>query len=42
MFDFIVKHKIYPTVEVFDFADFQKAYDHLLTGKPKYRCVIKV
>ena len=42
MLEFAAKHKIYPTVEVFDFADFNKAYNHLLKGKPKYRCVVKI
>jgi len=42
MLEFAAKHKIYPTCEEFAFKDFNVAYNHLLTGKPKYRCVVKV
>lgn len=42
MLEFSAKHKLYPVVEVFPFAEFNKAYDHLHKGQPKYRCVVKI
>jgi D-arabinose 1-dehydrogenase-like Zn-dependent alcohol dehydrogenase len=42
MIEFANKHKIYPTCEQFEFENFKGAYDRLLNGKPKYRCVVKV
>jgi D-arabinose 1-dehydrogenase-like Zn-dependent alcohol dehydrogenase len=42
MLEFASKHQIFPTVEQFSFEDFNKAYNHLLKGTPKYRCVVKV
>jgi uncharacterized zinc-type alcohol dehydrogenase-like protein len=42
MLDFAAKHKIYPQCETFSFEDFPKAYNHLLKGRPKYRCVVKI
>ena len=42
MLEFAAKHKIYPTVELFDFEDFGKAYDRILNGKPRYRVVVKI
>ncbi|KAM3131224.1 hypothetical protein pb186bvf_016682 [Paramecium bursaria] len=42
MLEFAAKHKIYPTVELFNFEDFGKAYDRILNGKPHYRVVVKV
>lgn len=42
MLEFAAKHNIVPTCEHFQFDDFKKAYNHLLKGTPKYRCVVKV
>ncbi|CAD8085681.1 unnamed protein product [Paramecium sonneborni] len=42
MIEFANKHKIYPTCEQFEFENFKGAYDKLLNGRPKYRCVVKV
>lgn len=42
MLEFAAKHKIYPTCEQFEFNDFPKAYEYLLNGQPRYRCVVKV
>lgn len=42
MIEFANKHKIYPTCEEFEFENFKGAYDKLLNGRPKYRCVVKV
>ncbi|CAD8183276.1 unnamed protein product [Paramecium octaurelia] len=42
MIEFANKHKIYPTCEEFEFENFKNAYDKLLNGRPKYRCVVKV
>jgi len=40
MLDFSAKHKIVPMCEIFDFADFPKAFDRLEHGRPQFRCVV--
>ncbi len=42
MLEFSAKHNIVPMCEQFEFKDFEKAYDHLVNGKPKFRCVVRV
>jgi len=37
-----VKHDIYPMVEEYDFENFDKGFDRLEHGKPKFRVVVKV
>ncbi|MEY8849172.1 NAD(P)-dependent alcohol dehydrogenase [Psychroserpens sp. XS_ASV72] len=41
MLEFCVRHDIYPTVEVFDMADVNKALKHLHDGKARFRVVLK-
>ncbi len=40
MLEFSTKHNIVPLCEQFDFEEFPKAYDTLLNGRPKFRCVV--
>lgn len=42
MLEFSSKHNILPLCEQFDFEEFPQAYDKLLNGKPKFRCVVDV
>lgn len=41
MLEFSDKHHILPMTEEFSFDDFPKAWDLLVNGKPKFRCVVK-
>jgi len=41
MLDYSAKHNIVPLCEQFEFEDFPKAFDHLINGKPIFRCVVK-
>ena len=41
MLDFAERHDIAPKVEVFDMADVNKAIEHLESGSPRYRVVLK-
>ncbi len=41
MLEFCVRHNIYPTVEMFDMEDVNKAMEHLHDGKARYRIVLK-
>mgnify|MGYP003576528428 CR=1 FL=1 len=40
MLEFSAKHNIVPLCEEFDFEEFPKAYDTLMHGRPKFRCVV--
>jgi len=40
MLEFSAKNNIVPLCEQFDFEEFPKAYDTLLNGRPKFRCVV--
>ena len=42
MLEFSTKHNVLPLVEEFSFEDFDKAFDKLENGKPKFRCVVNV
>jgi len=42
MLRFSAEHNIVPTVEMFKFEDFPKAYAHLEKGRPHFRCVVNV
>lgn len=42
MLKFSAEHKIYPTCEMFNFEDFNKAYDVLENGRPKFRACVNV
>jgi len=40
MLVFSAKHNIVPLCEQFTFEDFPKAYDRLVNGRPRFRCVV--
>ena len=42
MLELCADKDIYPMVEEFDFSDFEKAFDTLENGRPKFRCIVKV
>ncbi|WP_293871897.1 NAD(P)-dependent alcohol dehydrogenase [Flavobacterium sp.] len=41
MLDFCVRHKIYPTVEEFPMEKINEAFEHLESGKARFRLVLK-
>ena len=41
MLEFCAKHNILPMCETFEFEEFPKAYEKLLHGGPKFRCVVR-
>ncbi len=42
MLEFSAKNKVFPLCEEFDFEDFPKAFEHMETGKARFRAVVKV
>lgn len=42
MLNFSAEHKIYPTCEIFPFEEFNKAFDLLENGRPKFRACVNV
>lgn len=40
MLEYSIKHNIYPTVEIIDMKDINKAFDKVVSGDAKYRYVI--
>ncbi len=40
MLEFSAKHNILPLCEQFEFQDFPTAFDTLVNGRPKFRCVV--
>ena len=41
MLDFVVRHDIEPMIELFDMEEVNEALEHLATGRPRYRIVLK-
>lgn len=41
MLKFCAEHNIVPMCESFEFDEFPKAYDTLIRGRPKFKCVVK-
>jgi len=40
MLEFSAKHNVLPLCEQFEFQDFPTAFDTLIIGRPKFRCVV--